>query len=317
MSRLMNQKPFALQFPGQGSQAVGMGEVLCTASPAAAETFTQADEVLGIPLSRLCFAGPAETLNDTVNTQPALLTTSVAALRVLQERLDGEPTFVTGHSLGEFSALVAAGSLQFEEALLLVRERGRLMKEAGERSPGGMAAVIGLKVAEVEEICAQAREATGGYAGIANDNCPGQVVISGDEETLQVAVEAAKAAGARRVIRLAVSIAAHSPLMAEAAALFRQALEKSPFHPPTVPVVTNATACPLDDPQAILEALARQLTSPIRWTESVQWMIRQGVGRFIEVGPKDVLTGLLRRIDRSVERLTTAQVLAGEVQGES
>jgi [acyl-carrier-protein] S-malonyltransferase len=289
-----------------------MGGGLAAASAVAAEVFEQADEVLGRPISRLCFLGPEEALDDTANTQPAILTVSIAALRVLQQALEAEPTFVAGHSLGEFGALVAAGAISFEEALLLVQERGRLMKEAGERQPGGMTAVIGPTTAQVERICQQVRTQTGGYVGIANDNCPGQVVISGDAETLQAAEEGLQGAGARRVVRLAVSIAAHSPLMAEAAAAFRRALDAAPFRRPSIPVVANATAHPVAEPEALRAALARQLTSPVRWTESVQWMIAHGAERFIEVGPGDVLTGLLRRIDRSVERATTEQILEHE-----
>jgi [acyl-carrier-protein] S-malonyltransferase len=304
----MDQHLLTLQFPGQGAQQVGMGKNLCGLSPSAAAVFAQADQVIGFPLSQLCFEGPPEALNDTVNTQPAILTVSIAAHRALEEHV-GQPAFVAGHSLGEFSALVAADTLTFAEALLLVRERGRLMKEAGERSPGGMAAVIGLPAAEVEELCARVRGASGGYVGIANDNCPGQAVISGDEGALQAGIEAAKAAGARRVIRLAVSIAAHSPLMAEAATAFRRALERATIQPPRMPFVANGTAGPLTDPDQIREALGRQLTSPVHWTESVRWMIRQGATRFVEVGPGEVLTGLLRRIDRGVDRKTTAQVL--------
>jgi [acyl-carrier-protein] S-malonyltransferase len=306
---MMEQNRMTFQFPGQGSQKVGMGQDLCARSPAAAEVFAQADEVLGVPLSQLCFEGPPEALNDTVNTQPAILTTSVAALQALEERL-GQPTFVAGHSLGEFSALVAAGTLTFEDALLLVQKRGQLMKEAGESNPGGMAAIIGLQAAQVDECCTQAREATGGYVGIANDNCPGQIVISGDEQTLQAGMEAMEAAGARKVVRLAVSIAAHSPLMAEAAAAFRQALEKIAIRPPKVPFVANATASALTNPDQIRGALCQQLTSPVHWTDSVRWMIRQGVTHFVEIGPGEVLTGLLRRIDRGTERLATTQVLA-------
>jgi [acyl-carrier-protein] S-malonyltransferase len=306
---MMGQYLATLQFPGQGSQRVGMGKDLCDLSPAAAAVFAQADQVLGFPLSRLCFEGPPEALNDTANTQPAILTTSVAALRALEEHLR-EPAFVAGHSLGEFSALVAAGTLSFEEALLLVRKRGQLMKQAGERNPGGMAAVIGLEATQVDECCARVREANGGYVGIANDNCPGQVVISGDEQALQAGIEAMVAAGARKVVRLAVSIAAHSPLMAETAAAFRQALEKVTIRPPKVPFVANATAGPLTEPDQIRGALSQQLTSPVYWTGSVRWMIRQGVTRFVEVGPGEVLTGLLRRIDQGVERLVATQVLA-------
>ena len=304
----MGKHLMTFQFPGQGSQQVGMGRDLCASSPAAAAVFAQADQALGFPLSQLCFEGPPELLNDTANTQPAILTTSIAALRAMEAHL-GQPAYVAGHSLGEFGALVAAGTLTFEEALLLVRERGQLMKQAGERNPGGMAAVIGLEPTQVDECCAQVRRANGGYVGIANDNCPGQIVISGHERALQAGMEAIKAAGARKVIRLAVSIAAHSPLMAEAAAAFRRTLEKITIHPPKVPFVANATAGPLTDPDQVRGALCRQLTSPVYWTDSVRWMIRQGVTHFVEIGPGEVLTGLLRRIDRSVERLVATQVL--------
>ena len=307
----MDQPVMTLQFPGQGSQRVGMGKDLCARSPAAAAVFARADEVLGFPLSRLCFEGPAEALKDTTNTQPAVLTTSVAALRALEEgERVGRLAFVAGHSLGEFSALVAAGALDFEEALFLVQERGRLMKEAGERSPGGMAAVIGLETAWVEEACARVRETNGSYVGVSCYNCPGQVVIAGEEETLRAGIQAVKAAGARRVVRLAISIAGHSPLMVEAAAAFGRVLERVTIRRPEIPIVANATARPLTDPDQIREALGRQLSLPVHWAGSVRWMIRQGVTRFVEAGPGDVLTGLLRRIDRRVERLTTAQGLA-------
>ncbi len=302
----------AYLFPGQGSQYVGMGRDLCDCSPVARAVFDQADSILDVALSQLCFDGPAELLNDTFNTQPAILVTSIAALRVLEEGGLDSPAYVAGHSMGEFSALVAAGALSFEDGLRLVRERGRLMKQAGEQSPGGMAAVLGLEREPLEEICAAVREQSGEYAGIANDNCPGQLVISGTADALERAMELAKEQGARRVVRLAVSIAAHSPMMAEAATEFRRLLDVTPFHEPTVPIVANATASPLSDPDDIRDALGRQLTSAVRWTESLRWMIGQGVIRFVEIGPKEVLTGLLRRIDRTVERLSTAQALGGE-----
>lgn len=303
-------RPCTYLFPGQGSQYVGMGYDLYTTAPTARAVFAQADRILGFGLSRLCFDGPAESLNETVNTQPAILATSVAVLRVLEERGADRPAYVAGHSMGEFSALVAAGALSFEDGLRLVRERGRLMKRAGERGPGGMAAILGMEREAVEAVCTLAREQSGEYVGIANDNCPGQLVISGTHTSLERALELTKQQGAKKVVRLAVSIAAHSPLMAEVAADFRHILEATPFRAPAVPFVANATARPLTTPDSIRDALGRQLTSPVRWAESVRWMIAQGVTRFIEVGPKDVLTRLLRRIDRAVEGLTTAQALS-------
>ncbi len=287
-----------------------MGRDLYDAFPTARAVFEQADHILGIGLSQLCFDGPADALNDTWNTQPAILVTSVAALRALEERGMERPAYVAGHSMGEFSALVAAGAISFEDGLKLVRERGRLMKQADERSPGGMAAILALKRETVDAICSTVQEQSGEYVGVANDNCPGQVVISGATSALEQAMELAKEQGAKRAKRLAISIAAHSPLMAEAAADFKRALDETPFREPGIPLVANATASPLTDPDEIRDALERQLTSPVRWTESMQWMIAQGVTRFVEVGPKKVLTGLVKRINRKVERLSTEKALA-------
>jgi len=291
----------AFLFPGQGSQHVGMGQDLYEAYPEARAIFDQADDILGLALSELCFNGPEERLSDTINTQPAIFATSVALLRALTSNKLPVPGFVAGHSLGEYSALLAAGAMDFVSGLQLVRERGRLMKEAGQRSPGGMAAVLGLETEVVDQVCRQAREETGGVIQVANYNSPGQIVISGDFRTRDVAVELAKAEGAKRVVPLAVSIAAHSPLMQCIVDEFRQAVEAVEFRRPTVPVVANVTATPLEGVDAIREELVQQLTSPVRWVESVQYMVGQGVAEFVEIGPKDVLTKLMRRIDKSVQ----------------
>jgi [acyl-carrier-protein] S-malonyltransferase len=291
----------AFLFPGQGSQYVGMGQDLYEAHPEARAIFDQADEVLGFALSDLCFNGPGETLNDTIHTQPAIFVTSVALLRALESDGLQAPGFVGGHSLGEYSALVAAGAMDFAAGLQLVRERGRLMKEAGERSPGGMAAVLGLEVEAVNKVCRQAREETGGIIQVANYNSPGQIVISGDLRTRDAAIELAKTEGAKRVVPLAVSIAAHSPLMECITEEFRQAVEATEFWRPTVPVVANVSATSLESIEAIQEELVQQLTSPVRWVESVRYMIGQGATEFVEIGPKDVLTKLMRRIDKSVQ----------------
>jgi [acyl-carrier-protein] S-malonyltransferase len=293
-----------------------MGRALYEHHPIARDTFAQADDTLGILLSTLCFEGPAEALNDTVNTQPAILATSIATLRVLRDEDLEPPAYVAGHSMGEFSALVAADALSYEEGLKLVRERGRLMKEAGRENPGGMVAVLGLERDAVEAACGEAREGSPDYVGVANDNCPGQVVISGALPALERAVEMVQQRGAKRVVRLNVSIAAHSPLMADAAETFRRRLDEVSFQPTSCPLVMNATAHPVTAPDMIRQALARQLTSPVQWTQSMQWLLTNRVSRFVEVGPKSVLTNLLRRIDRTVERLTTTDALAGREAAE-
>jgi [acyl-carrier-protein] S-malonyltransferase len=298
----------AFLFPGQGSQYVGMGQDLYEAYPEARAIFDQADDILGLALSELCFNGPEERLSDTINTQPAIFATSVALLKALTSNKLPVPGFVAGHSLGEYSALLAAGAMDFVSGLQLVRERGRLMKEAGQRSPGGMAAVLGLETEVVDQVCRQAREETGGVIQVANYNSPGQIVISGDFRTRDVAVELAQAEGAKKVVPLAVSIAAHSPLMRCIADEFRQAVEAVEFRSPAVPVVANVSATPLEGVDAIREELVQQLTSPVRWVESVQYMIGQGVAEFVEIGPKDVLTKLMRRIDRSVQAMSVEDV---------
>ena len=294
-----------LLFPGQGSQEVGMGADIAAHSPAAAAVFQQADDILGFALSKLCFEGPEDTLTDTINVQPALLTAAIAALRAVEEQL-GHPiaaAAAAGHSLGEYSALVAAGSLSFEDALRLVRERGRLMKLAGERAPGGMAAIIALDTAKIEEICQQASAETGGPVVIANDNCPGQVVISGDETALVRAMELAKEAKARKVVRLAVSIAAHSPLMGAVQGEFEAAVAQAAIHPPHFPVIANISAQPMQDVDAVRQEMNAQLQSSVQWTRSMQYLIDQGHETFIEFGPGKVLAGLMKRIDRRFRKM--------------
>jgi [acyl-carrier-protein] S-malonyltransferase len=287
-------------FPGQGSQFVGMGKALAQAEPAAAEVFARADQLLGFPLSTLCWEGPAETLNDTINTQPALLAHSVAALRVLQQRLPGfRPALVAGHSMGEFSALVAAEALGFGQALALVLERGRAMQAAGAQHPGGMAAILGLEVKAVADVCAQAALEAGSTVQVANDNCPGQVVISGDGAALDRALELLTAAGAKKAVRLAVSIGAHSPLMQPAQDRLTRALDAAGLTDPRIPIVGNVEAALLDSAEAIRRDLEAQLTSRVRWTESIQAMRAAGVATFVELGAGSVLCGLVRRIDRA------------------
>ena len=248
----------AYLFPGQGSQTVGMAQDLAASFQSARETMAEADDTLGFALSKLCFEGPEEVLTDTINAQPALLAASIAALRAIREALPDSPSPVAmaGHSMGQYSALVAAGSLSFADGLRLVRERGRLMKAAGQHSPGGMAAVLGMTVEEVDSVCTQARRTTGGVVQVANDNCPGQVVISGDEVALEEAMARAQAAGARKVVRLAVSIAAHSPLMAPAADALRRVIDATTVKEPAVPVVGNVQALPLASVAAIGQDLA-------------------------------------------------------------
>ncbi len=291
----------AFVFPGQGSQEVGMGKALVEQYPVARQLFEQADEILGFSLSKLCFEGPAEELNDTINTQPAIFVHSVAALEVLRaEGFNVKPAYVAGHSMGEYSAYYAAGVFSFADGLRLVRERGRLMKKAGELNPGAMAAIIKLDDQQVAEICRQVTESGAGLLQVANYNSPGQVVISGEVAAIDKAIEMAKGAGAKRALKLPVSIAAHSELMRVVADEFRQAVNATPLNLPEIPIVANITARPLETLEAIREEMEGQLTSSVRWTDSVQYMINQGVTRFVELGPKDVLCGLIRRISKQV-----------------
>ncbi|MGA2821092.1 MAG: ACP S-malonyltransferase [Anaerolineales bacterium] len=295
----------AFLFPGQGSQFVGMGKDLALTSDSARAAFETADSTLGYSLSKLCWEGPEADLNQTLHTQPAILVHSVAAWRAFQERVGNlRPRCLAGHSLGEFSALVAAGALEFRDALHLVRERARLMTEAGERSPGGMAALLNLGIEEAQKVCEQAAAETGEVVQVANDNCPGQVVISGTLQALERAMSLAKERGARRALRLAVSIAAHSPLMRPAAGVFARTIQSTPISQAGVPVIANVTAEPISQVSEIREELEAQLTSPVQWTRSVRKMVAEGCVRFIELGPKDVLTGLGRRIAPEVPGLS-------------
>jgi [acyl-carrier-protein] S-malonyltransferase len=279
-----------------------MGHDLYQREPAARAVFDQADDILGFALSRLCFEGPEDELTETVNQQPALFVTSLAAWQVLKEKGWPDPSFVAGHSLGELSALAAVGSLTFVDGLRLVRRRGEVMAKAGVARPGAMAAILGLDVASVAAACVEAQAAIGRPVQVANDNCPGQVVISGDEQALAHACELARDAGARKVVRLPITIAAHSPLMSDAAAEFALAVRDTAVIVPEVPVIGNVNARPLTTPTAIRAELIEQLTGGVRWTDSMRYLREQDVDTFVEVGPGDVLSGLLKRIDREATR---------------
>jgi len=294
----LNPKTTAFVFPGQGSQSVGMGRDLVDVYPVAQQTFEEADQILGFSLSKLMWAGPEDELNDTVNTQPALFVHSLAAYRVLSDIiLDFQPAYVAGHSLGELSALAAAGALTFADGLRLVRTRGELMKQAGVTAPGGMAAILGLDIPVLDQICTEASTADDSVQ-VANDNCPGQVVISGAKAAVERAMELAKVAGARRALPLAVSIAAHSPLMAAAQQSFDLAVATARVEIPRVAVVGNVSAAPMASVEEIRLDLRAQLTSRVRWTETIQFMLAQGVDSFVEIGNGNVLTGLLKRTSR-------------------
>jgi len=301
----------ALVFPGQGSQYVGMGFDLYAQYSEARSVFDEADRTLGFGLSKLCFEGPEDELNDTVNTQAAVLTVSVATLQAMGDvRQWGQVSSVAGHSLGEYTALVATGRMSYADAVRLVRDRGRLMKEAGERRPGGMAAVLGLSEDAVAEACQQARDDTGTIIQIANHNSPGQIVISGERSGLDRAAELLREQGARRIVQLAVSIPSHSALMESAAEGLRGVLSRVVFRDADTPVIGNVTGKPLLQRDEIRDELVKQLVSPVQWVSSVRWMIDQGVKTFVEIGPKDTLSKLIKRIDGSVARISVNSVSA-------
>lgn len=296
-------------FPGQGSQVVGMGKDVYEQFPAARAVFDEADAILGFGLAQLCFEGPGEVLTATENAQPALLTTSVALLAALGWSPQAsetpelpDPRFVAGHSLGEYGALVAARALPFGTALQLVRRRGELMAEARE---GTMAAIIGMNLEALNAVCLEAQAE--GPVVVANENAPGQLVISGSNAAVARAGELAKAAGASRVIPLKVSAAFHSPLMQNAADGLRPMIDAATINAATLPVIANVGAQPIDAPDQIREELVAQITAPVRWIASVEYMVAAGVDRFIEIGPGAVLTGMIKRINPASERRNIAQ----------
>jgi len=288
----------AYVFPGQGSQSTGMGLDLYNKYPVAKGVFDEADASLGFSLSHLCFEGPEEELTKTHNVQPAILVVSIACLKALEEAAIANfpsPTFVAGHSLGEYTALVAAGVLGLADAVLLVRERGRLMYEAGLKNHGSMLAVIGLDEEAVKDVCLQSG------TEISNINCPGQIVISGAAQALAEANKLAKTRGARALLPLKVSGAFHSALMEPVIAEFSKIVSNVRFRPPVIPVISNVTARPLPDVDSIKKELVKQLRNCIQWQGSVEYMMHSGVTAFYEVGPGRVLSGLIRRINSELQ----------------
>jgi [acyl-carrier-protein] S-malonyltransferase len=295
----------AYVFPGQGSQSVGMGKDLFAAFPVAQAVFQEADQVLRIGLSRLCFEGPEEDLRATINAQPALLTVSYACLQAGRELgVLPPPAYLAGHSLGEYTALLAAGSMDFATAVRLARERGRLMYEAGQAAPGTMAAVIGIEESPLASVCAECG------AVIANINCPGQIAISGATDRVAQACALAKTRGAARAIPLPVSGAFHSPLMGAAQNGMARVLSAISFKDPSVPVIANTTAQALTRAGEICPELLTQLGHCVQWQRSIEYMLGQGVTTFVEIGPGKVLTGLIKRINRAVQTLNLADAAA-------
>lgn len=299
----------AFLFPGQGSQAPGMGLELANRYPAARAVFDRADEALGFALSQLCFEGPAEELKRTENTQPAILTTSIATLAVLRE-MGAEPNFVAGHSLGEYSALVAAGSIAFEDAVQLVRKRGRCMQEAVPEGVGAMAALLGIDAGKAEQVCMDAAE--GQVVSPANLNSPSQIVIAGHAEAVGRAVKLAKRAGARRAILLAVSAPFHCALMKPARDEMTPDLDAASFEDLDVPLVNNWRAREVRTAEQAREGLKQQIPNPVLWDRTIRYLARRNVKHFVEVGPGRVLTGLLRGIDRKLRGRSTHNLASVE-----
>lgn len=300
----------AFLFPGQGAQKVGMGADFYRHVETARTLFDRANETLGYDLARLCFEGPEEDLRQTIHTQPALYVTSCAALAALKSRADVTPFAVAGHSVGEYAALYAAGSVGFEKGLQLVRRRAELMQEAAERNPGAMAAVLGLEADAVRAVCEAARPA--GIVAVANYNCPGQIVISGETAAVERASELAKERGAKRVVPLAVSGAFHSPLMVAAGDALYPALREAQFRQTKVPVVVNVTAEYNRAGVDFAPYLTMQVSGSVRWEESMRLLLADGVDAFLELGSGDVLSGLLKRIDRAARSVSVQDMASLE-----
>jgi [acyl-carrier-protein] S-malonyltransferase len=294
----LNPQTTAFIFPGQGSQTVGMGKDLAAQYPVAKQLFDEADSTLGFSLSTIMWDGPAEELNATVNTQPALYIHSIAAWMTYTALTTIKPATVAGHSLGELSALTASGALSFADGLRLVRTRGELMKRAGDLNPGGMAAILGVDIPTLDKVCTEASTATE-IVQVANDNCPGQVVISGHKPALERAMAGAKAAGAKRALPLPVSIAAHSPLMDSIQQEWNAAVDACAIKDAVIPVMGNVHANTLRTAEELRADIKAQMQSRVRWTESVQAMAGNGIQTYVEVGSGTVLLGLIKRIDSS------------------
>jgi [acyl-carrier-protein] S-malonyltransferase len=316
----------AFLFPGQGSQAVGMGADVFAASPAAKRVFSVFDDVLGFPLSTLCFEGPEETLRSTINAQPAIVAVSLAYLAAFQEALSAQnwswseplaPAYTAGHSVGEFSALVAAGVIDVAGVASLVRERGQLMHNEEVACPGGMAAIIGMDEQPLEDVCQEIRQQqqgqSSGHPGLgqvvlANYNAPGQIVISGEQHALEAAGSLAKERGAKRVIPLSVSGAFHSPVMQPAISPLAKALAQADMHSASIPIISNITAEPLTDAESLRTELAQQVAASVQWTHIVEYLNNAGITTFFEIGPGQALAGMIKRIVRGATIINVGSI---------
>jgi [acyl-carrier-protein] S-malonyltransferase len=306
---------FAFVFPGQGSQKVGMGQDLHEAFPVARQIFDKADKVLGMNLTKMCFEGPEEELRQTQNAQPALVTMSLACFEAAKAQVEStriiKPVFLAGHSLGEYTALAIAGVIDYPSSIFLARERGRLMSEAGQRTPGAMAAILGLDETIISLICKESG------TWLANINCPGQLVISGSKDNIEKAMLMAKEKGAARALPLQVSGAFHSPLMQVAADGLFKVLADFTLKDPTIPIIANTTGEPLTSAKTIKDELMYQLGHTVQWQKSVEYILKQGVHSFIEIGPGTVLSGLVKRIDKTAKTLNIGNLRElGNITGE-